>query len=242
MAWHIHVPKAAKNWGELVIELAVITAGVLIALSMEQWLEEREWHRKVEIAQAAMKRELLWDDGPQIYYRAAAHPCAIAQLDKIRGAVESGASRQEVRTLIDGYWVEFLTFDSISHDDATSLGVAAHMEPGELDDFTTAYAVMPLMDTTSRKEAADVARLRALRSTGGPLSEYEQMEVLGAVEALRASEHQMFDAARWAMPPIRRFGELDRGRVERFMNAARQHYGDCIRDLPRDWPAGIPQD
>lgn len=241
MAWHLHVPKAAKNWHELLIELAVITAGVLIALSLEEWLNEREWDRKVETAQAAMKRELLWDNGPQIYYRAAAHPCAVATLDRIRGAVEEGANRQEVRKLIDSYWVEFVTFDSIAHQDAAASAVAAHMAPEELEDFTTAYAVMPLMDSTSRKEAADVARLRALRRTGGPLSEYEQMEVLGAVEALRNNEHQMFDAARWAMPPIRRLGELDRGRIDRFMAAARSHYGDCIKDLPSDWPAGVPE-
>jgi hypothetical protein len=240
MVWHIHMPKAAKNWGELLIELAVITAGVLIALSLESWLEEREWHKRVTTAQAAMKRELLWDNGPQVYYRAAAHPCAVAKLDEIRAAVEGDASRQQLWTLIDGYWVEFVTYDSLAHDDATASAVAAHMEPDELDDFTTAYAVMPLMDQTSRKEAADVARLRALRRTGGPLSEYEQMEVLGAVEALRNDEHQMFDAARWAMPPIKRLGELDKGRIDHFMKAARERYGDCVRDLPRDWPAGVP--
>ena len=241
MVWHIHLPKAAKNWGELLIELAVITAGVLIALSLEQWLEEREWDRRVDTAQAAMRRELLWDNGPQIYYRAAAHPCAIARLDAIREAVETDRSREEVSDLIHGYWVEFLTYDSLAHNDAAASAVAAHMPPEELDDYTVAYAVMPLMDETSRKEAVDVARLRALRRSGGPLSEYEQMEVLGAVEALRNDEHLMWDASRWAMPAIKRLGELDRGRIDRFMREAREHYGECIRELPRDWPAGVPE-
>jgi hypothetical protein len=239
---HIHVPKAAKSLGELLIELAIITSGVLVALSLEAWLEDREWHKKVETAQAAMKRELLWDNGPEIYYRAAAHPCAIAKLDEIRAAVETGKSRQEISELIEGYWVEFLTYDSLARSDATASAVSAHMDPDELDDFTLAYAVMPLMDETSRKEAADVARLRALRRTGGPLSEYEEMEVLGAVEALRNDEHQMFDAARWAMMPIKRLGQIDQNRIDRFMKLARAHYGDCVKDLPRDWPAGAPQD
>lgn len=244
MVWHIHVPKAAKNWHELLLEIAVITVGVLIALSLEQWLEEREWHRRVETAQTAMKRELLWDDGPQIYYRAAAHPCAVARLDEIRAAVEGGQSRDQIWKLIDSYWVQFLTYDSLAHQDATASQVAAHMDPDELDDFTLAYAVMPLMDSVSRKEAADVARMRALPRNGGPLTEYERLEVLGAVEALRNDEHQMWDAARWAMPPIRRLGQLDRGRVDHFMRNARAHYGDCIRDLPPDWPASIenPED
>jgi hypothetical protein len=237
---HFHLPKAPKNWRELALEIGIITAGVLIALSLEEWIEKRQWGRKVDTAQAAMKRELLWDNGPQIYYRAAAHLCATARLDEIRAAVEAGAGRQEISGLISGYWVDFLTYDSLAHNDATASDVAAHMAPEELDDFTLAYAVMPLMDETSRKEAADVARLRALSRTGGPLSEYERMEVLGAVEALRNDEHQMWDAARWAMPPIRRLGTLDQGRIGDFMGKARKRYGDCIQDLPRDWPANIP--
>jgi hypothetical protein len=239
---HIHLPKVPQNWREVVIEIAIITVGVLIALSLEEWLSDRDWDRKVSTAQAAMKRELLWDNGPQIYYRAAAHPCSLAKLDQIRAAVERGASRQEIARLIDGYWVEFLTYDSLAHNDAAASAVAAHMEPEELDDFTAAYAVMPLMDETSRKEAADVARLWALRRTGGRLSEHEEMEVLGAVEALRNDEHQMWDAARWAMPPIRRLGELDGGRVDRFMRLAREHYGACVRDLPAGWPAEVPDE
>ena len=236
---HIHLPKVPQNWREVAIEIAVITVGVLIALSLEEWIQGREWERKVETAQSAMRRELLWDNGPQVYYRAAAHACARGRLDQIRAAVEEGKSRQEVSDLVNGYWVDFMTFDSLAHQDATASQVAAHMAPDELDDFTLAYAVMPLMDQISRKEAGDVARLRALRRSGGPLSEYEQMEVLGAVEALRNDEHQMWDSARWAMPPIKRLGELDRGRIDRFMTNARRHYGDCIKDLPRDWPAGV---
>ena len=237
---HIHLPKVPNNWREVAIEIAIITVGVLIALSLEEWIQSREWKDKVETAETAMRRELLWDNGPQVYYRAAAHPCAMARLDAIRAAVEEGKSRQEIANLVSGYWVDFLTYDSLAHQDATASAVAAHMAPDELDDFTLAYAVMPLMDETSRKEAADVARLRALRRIGGPLSEYEAMEVLGAVEALRNDEHQMWDAARWAMPAIRRLGTLDRGRIDRFMTNARRYYGACIQDLPDDWPANVP--
>ena len=236
---HIHLPKVPNNWREVLVEIAIITVGVLIALSLEEWIQGREWKQKVETAQAAMRRELLWDNGPQIYYRAAAHPCAQARLDSIRAAVEEGKSRKEIWDEISGYWVQFLTYDSLAHEDATASEVAAHMAPDELDDFTVAYAVMPLMDATSRKEAADVARLRALRRSGGPLSEFEAHEVLGAVEALRNDDHQMWDAARWAMPAISRLGTLDQGRIDRFMANARRYYGNCVRDLPPDWPASI---
>lgn len=236
---HIHLPKVPNNWREVAIEIAIITVGVLIALSLESWLEEREWDRRVDTAEAAMKRELLWDNGPQVYYRAAAHPCAQARLDSIRAAVEEGASRQEIGDRISSYWVQFVTYDSLAHEDAAASAVAAHMEPHELDDFTLAYAVMPLMDATSRKEAADVARLRALSRTGGPLTQFEAHEVLGAVEALRNDDRQMWDAARWAMPAIKRLGTLDKGRVDYFMDNARRRYGDCVQELAPDWPASV---
>lgn len=39
---HIHLPKVPNTWSEVAIEIAIITLGVLIALSLESWLEERE--------------------------------------------------------------------------------------------------------------------------------------------------------------------------------------------------------
>ena len=240
---HIHLPKVPENWREVAIEIAIITVGVLIALSLESWLEEREWHRKVATAEAAMRRELLWDNGPQVYYRAAAHRCAMASLDAIRSAVEQDRGRAEVWAAIDGFWVDFMTFDSLAHQDATASDVAAHMEPSRLDDFTLAYAVMPLMDQVSRKEAADVAQLRSIRRNGpARLSEQEVVVVLGAVEALRNDERQFRHAAAWAMPAIRRLGTIDAGRTADLMSSARSHYGGCLRALPARWPSNEPSE
>ena len=236
---HIHLPKVPENWREVAIEIAIITVGVLIALSLESWLEDREWHRKVATAEAAMRRKLLWDNGPQVYYRAAAHPCAMARLDAIRAAVEQDKGRSELWAAIDGFWVDFMTYDSLAHQDATASDVAAHMEPSRLDDFTLAYAVMPLMDQVSRKEAADLAQLRSIRRSGpARLSELEVVVVLGAIEALRNDERQFRHAAGWAMPAIRRLGTIDAGRTADLMRNARSHYGDCLRALPARWPAG----
>jgi hypothetical protein len=236
---HIHVPKGPHSWRDALVDIAIIGVGVMIALTAEQLLLRWEWKHKVETAEKAMRRELLWDNGPQIYYRAAAHPCAVDRLDAIRAAVEEGRSRQEISDLIGRYWVQFDTYDSLAREDATASNVAAHMDPDELDDFTLAYAVMPRMNEIASREAADLARLRALRRTGGPLSEYEASEVLAGVEALRNDDHQMWDSARWALPAIKRLGQLDQGRVMHAMSKLREHYGDCVQDLSSDWPGSI---
>ena len=64
------------------------------------------------------------------------------------------------------YWVQFVTYDSLAHEAANDSEVAAHMAQGHRNAFDEAYAAMPLMDKTSAQEAADLARLRALKRSG----------------------------------------------------------------------------
>jgi hypothetical protein len=240
---HIHVPKALHSWVEVAKEIGVITIGVLIALALEQMLEDREWHRKVAAAETGMRRELFWDNGPQVYQRAATHPCAIAQLDRIRSAVEQGKSRAEIGRLIDGYWVQFVTYDSLAHEAANDSEVAAHMPENDRNAFDEAYAAIPLMDKTSAQEAADLARLRALKRSGGPLEQYEEAEVLAGVEALRNDDRMMWVSAKSAFDAMHRLqGRLDPKRMKLFMDNARDHYGTCVRDLRPNWPDALPRD
>ncbi len=240
---HIHVPKELNSWVGVLKEIGVITVGVLIALALEQMLEDREWHRKVQAAEAGMVHELFWDNGPQIYQRAAMHPCAVGQLNRIRDAVEQGKSRKEIGRLIDGYWVQFVTYDSLAHEAANNSDVAAHTEQDERNAFDEAYAPMPLMDKTSATEAADLARLRALKRNGGPLEQYEEAEVLAGVEALRNDDRIMWVSAKSAFDAMHRLhGRLDPTRLRLFMDNARDHYGQCIQPLPDNWPDGLPRD
>src|SRR5690348_1629077 len=98
------------DWREDARELAIVVVGVLIALLAQEVVQRWEWKRKVAVARDAMRYELLVDDGPQIYQRAAMHPCVLASLDRIRSAIESERSRSEIAGAIDRYWVEFRTF------------------------------------------------------------------------------------------------------------------------------------
>jgi hypothetical protein len=197
----------------------------------------------VKAAEIGMMHELFWDNGPQIYQRASTHPCAVAQLNRIRDAIEQGKSRQEIGRLIDGYWVQFATYDSLAHEAANDSDIAAHMEQDERNTFDEAYAPIPLMDKTTATEAADLARLRALKRTGGALQQYEEAEVLAGVEALRNDDRMMWISAKIAYDAMRKLhGRLDPARMKLFMDNARDHYGACVKPLPADWPAGLPRD
>lgn len=228
------------GWSAVIWELAIVIVGVLVALWAGEVLQNWEWKTKVSGAQASMRSELLSDNGPQIYQRAVMHSCAQAKLDEIRASVEAGKSRREVSQLISGYWLQFLTYDTLALEAANASEVLAHMPKQELDALLDAYSVIPSMDHNGDKEEDNMARLRSLRRTGGPLSRQEGAEVVAAVEALRNNDDTMWAAARWALPAIQKIGRIDAERRTRLVGNARRHYGACIRDLSADWPKGVP--
>lgn len=234
----IHLPKVPHSWRELAKEIAIIVVGVVIALTAEQLVQDWQWHRKVKNAEAAMRRELLWDDGPQIYQRAALHPCVTAQLDSIRFALEAGRTRAQVGRLVDGFSLPFFSYDSVARDAANADDVWSHIPAEEAEPFTLLYAVMPVMNQTSMREAYDWGSLRAFKRTGGPLTDAESSHILQAVEALRQDEQVMWQAIAYQMPEIGRLGgRIDPDGVRHLMQTARQHYGACVRNLPLDFPA-----
>ena len=237
---HFHLPKPLHGWREFVGEVAIIVLGVLLALAAEQVVERFSWAQRAKSARDAMSKELLWDDGPQVYQRAALHHCRQSKLDDIRAAVESNRSRAEIVNPTSGYQLQFLSYDSLAHDAANASGVFEHMPAEDVQKWTNAYAMIPLMDRTAAREAGDIAHLEALRHTGGRLSNAERDRLLDAVETVRNDEALMWSGTRWTLPSIFQLdGKLDAYRMRRFMGFAREHYGSCVKDIPRSWGGAI---
>ena len=220
-------------------ELTIVIVGVFIALVAQQLADDWQWRRKTDSAIAAMRHELLWDDGPQIYQRAVAHLCAVARLDAIRAAVETGKSRAEVWSLIDSYGTGFVTYDSAAHDAAVAAEAFTHMSEEEAAPFAITYPSMPVFNRTAEREAAHIGELRALKRTGGPLSAAEVDATLSRVEALRIDEGVMWGGAKWVIPTLREMGPLDAERTGQLVAFARERYGDCVKPLPDDFPKGM---
>lgn len=223
--------------------MTIIIASVMIALFAEQLVQRWEWDRKVGAAETAMRFELLGDDGPELYQRAVIHPCLVSRLDTLRAAIEAGESRRQVYALIDTYWVPFHTYETLAHDAANASDVASHMDVTQHDLFNQAYGMMPSVDRTNATEVADVARLSALRRSGGALSEAETSQLLLTVQALRDDERIMWAGVRFALPRVRELRQpLQPDVIIPLMQVARQHYGPCVKDLPPSWPSGLPRD
>lgn len=237
----IHKPKAAHSWREFLIEIGTIVCGILIALGLEQMVVRAEWAHKVHAAREAMKDELLWDDGPQVYQRVAMHDCLIGRLNDIRKAVESNAPRAEVTRLVNSYQVTFVSYDTRARDDASHAGVMDHMPLEEQSMINASYDQMPYIEKANTEEAMAIGRMRALNRNGAGLSVTEQDRVLDAVEALRVLEFRIWGAAGYMLPVIRKQGALDPVRMRFFVGEARKWYGStCVHDLPANWhiPAG----
>lgn len=236
----IRLPKVPHSWRELAKEIAIIVLGVLIALFFEQLVQDWQWRQRVATAERQMRGELLGDDGPQIYQRAAMHPCVQQRLDQIRAAVESGRSRGEIVGLVNSVQLQIHSYDNLGQQQAEASQAAEHMPDETATLFAKAYSVVPLMDRTNSQEAMELARLHALRRTGGPLSDAESMQLLQAVEALRADDSIMWEQAKWELPLLRQMGKgkPSAERTDQLMRIARGYYGDCVKPLPADFPAG----
>lgn len=230
------------DWRNDARELAIVVIGVLIALLAQEVLQGWEWQQKIRAAEDAMKHELLWDDGPQIYQRAMMHPCLSQRLDAIRAAVEDHAPRDRIVALVDSYQVFPVSYDVVAQQAATASDVTTHINQDVLQPYMMPYAVMPDFGQTAQVEQEHIARLHALSRKGGPLSEAETMQVLNAVELLHNDDRFMNSAARWSIPQLRKLGAVDAGRLQTFTDIARGSFGDCIKPLRADFPKGIPVD
>lgn len=234
---HVHLPKPQHGWRAFAGEVAIIVLGVLIALFFEQLVQRWEMRHKLAAAEAAMQREMFWDDGPEMLERISIQPCINAQLDAIRTAVEGNGPRAEIVRLVDSLYVPFVTYDYVAEGDASLSDVATHMPKDRHDLWMQAYAMMPMVDQTSALENADAAKIHAMKHGGGPLTDNEQSDLLQGVEAVRADGVRMMSGINWTMDVLPTLhGAFDRSRTEFFMRSARRHYGKCIRDVPADWP------
>jgi len=228
-------PKAPKPWHDWrndARELTIVVIGVLIALLAQQVIQNWEWRDKIAAAKAAIRFELLVDDGPQMYQRVVMHPCLVMRLDGMHAAIENGRDLGQIHRLANAYWVDVRTFDTLALEAANTSDVASHMPQDELARFTFPYKRMPLIERTNIDEAAEMARLRAFRTTGGPLSNEEKNQLLRSVEALRNDDALISKSSDMMLPSIEQIGPLDRARVRSFIADARAHYGDCVKPLP----------
>ncbi len=202
----IHKPKPAHNLRDFLSEIAVVVLGIVIALTGEQVLHRSEMRAKVRHAEELMRFEFSEDNGPQVYERLAISPCVIKTLSDIRTGVEQNQPRSVMQQFISQFDPPRHSWDSVAFQAASVTNVLSEVPQQRLWRWAFLYSVMPVLDRANEREFLDVARLRALSTVGGPLSDSERTMLLGAVEALLRDNAEIVAGANHAAAAIQELG------------------------------------
>lgn len=181
----IHKPKPSHNLREFFSEVGIVLLGIVIALAGEEALRSLEARHKMRLVTEEMRQEISGDDGPQVSERIALSPCIGNALDSMRHSVEQNADRSTIHEAIIRFATPRHTWDSTAFQAAISAGVLAQMPVDRVDAMSRFYSLMPALENANEREFRDGAGLAALSSAGGPLTDLERSQVLGAVETLR---------------------------------------------------------
>jgi hypothetical protein len=227
----IHKPRPIHNWRDLAIEVAVIVVGIVIALTGEQLLQGLEWREKVSRAEEQIRIEMSDDDGPEIFQRLAMGDCIATGLDQIRASIDRGDGRAAVIGAIANVDVPRHTYESHAYNAAAASGVLARLSPERLNLWNYLYSPMPVLDRIAEREFFDAAALHAIRGSGGPLGEAEQLRVLEAAENLKRDNQDILSQAAQAKEGLRMMDvRLRKVRVKQMLDelAARPGASACV--------------
>ena len=230
----IHKPRPIHNWRELATEVAVIVVGIIIALTGEQLIQSLEWREKISRAEEQIRVEMADDDGPEVYQRLALGDCVDNGLAQIRASIERGDARAAVIEAIAKVDIPHHTYESFAYNAAVASGVLARLSPERLNLWDYLYAPMPVLDRIGEREYFDAAALHAIRNSGGPLSEAEQLRALDAVENLRLDNLEIMSRAALAQGAFKMMDiKLQKIRVKQMLDelAARPGASACVETL-----------
>jgi hypothetical protein len=81
----------AQDWVAIIIELVIVTVGVLLALAAQQWAEDRSWSNKVEATRSVLRAELAEHYHYAVEFRVD-YPCMQEQIRRLRDRVLASGS------------------------------------------------------------------------------------------------------------------------------------------------------
>jgi hypothetical protein len=233
----IHKPKPIHNWKELLSEIGVIVIGVLIALGAEQVVEQIHWVIEVADLRNAMKVELRDGNGPQAFDRMATLACLEARLDDIERTAEAGQSHDAVKALTLRYQASDKTWDMEAWRAFLASNASAHVSTREMNRWYDPYSAVPELQHFSEKERDEIADLRAIRLSPGPMAASELEALTRSVERLRADAQGMARYSDYYLQYLESSGIPVAPEAKRHELAILQEkYGKCVVD-PRPGPA-----
>ncbi|WP_421853760.1 hypothetical protein [Novosphingobium sp.] len=96
---HVHPPKPLHGWKEFLNEIFVIVVGVLIALGLEQVVEEWHWQHKVHDGEERLKAEAQ-DNFAAAIYQIIVAPCIDQSIEALEQRVLDSGERLNPAPLV----------------------------------------------------------------------------------------------------------------------------------------------
>lgn len=175
-----------------------------------------------------MDQEVSTGNGPQAFVRLSIHQCLSERLRRLRMLTEQG-DRAAVIEAINSIQLPLRNYNSNAREAANSADITAHMPFDRKYDYRILYALTPELDSIHRKELDDLASLRGLPTTGGPLQQDEKAVLLVAIENLVLDQDRIKRAAIFTLGRMRKLGiGLDIPQVQRNI-ADLPAYRSCLR-------------
>lgn len=164
--------KPPHGWSVVAWDLAIVTIGVLIALIVQQWADERSADRRTRQALDGIRAELANHYRSSIEWRVV-EPCIAAQIDSLtKRVLESGDRLDPAPIESEGDDFHFVLrtpskeYPRSSWDAATAEGLVARFEPALRNELNAHYAQIDELNAMGRLNYTDTLGMDAL---GQPL-------------------------------------------------------------------------
>ncbi len=178
-----------NGWGAVAWELAIVTAGVLVALGVQQWAEERSWSKKTDASIGAIRDELSEHYAFAVEWRTI-YPCLDAQLDRLHRRVLASDATLDPAPVhsVPGHRFVF-RFPSKVYRDAAWNGAIADGTSARLDEPTrralgSYYAQIGWVQDMTRATGQDEQALLTLAQPV-PLDPMARLTLLKSINELR---------------------------------------------------------
>jgi hypothetical protein len=219
-------------------ELLVVALGVLLALSAQQWAEDRSWQAKARSATETLRGETAGAYASSLEWRVVA-PCVLAQIDRLQERVIASGDRLEPAPVysepgFDSFVVRVPSraFQQVVWQATISDGVNAHLESNMRRELDAAYTDMSLLVELNAQNNAAIRRLRVL-SRSLPLDPGVRFTLLQDLDELRGRVEDMSHSSGQVIGDLNRAGMQPRAEVGRSALANSGTYQFCrIRGLP----------
>lgn len=177
---HFRVPKPLHGWSEFLHEIGIVVIGILIALILNQIVEQLGWSRKAAAAQGSIAKELALDAGVLDERRIEA-ACLRNTLGQLHNVIADARRTGRIGNLQGGVVMPLIRpLKTAAWEAAQSDGTATHLAESRREQFGLVYPIL----TEYRRDLDDEQRLwthlRWLRASPGKLDASLLSEVSSA--------------------------------------------------------------